>query len=135
MVHETTKKEIAWVAFLADLPWQQAYVIYDGIVYSWGLGMNINIAMALTTKANYDKNFRLAGYSNMPVEKVNWERTKMLVKVLNFEWNGEYVKRTISTPVLPSYSVMKYLDNFFIIQPTWRRPRNAGLNLSPRGKK
>ncbi len=63
-------------------------MIYDGIVYSWGLGMNINIAMALTTKANYDKNCRLAGCSNMPVEKVNWELTKTLVKVTEQNLNG-----------------------------------------------
>ncbi len=75
-------------------------MIYDGIVYSWGLGMNINIAMALTTKANYDMNCRLAR-SKRSVEKVNWEQTKTLVKVTeqNFEWAEEYIKRTTSIRV------------------------------------
>ncbi len=67
-------RRFAVAAGLCDLRW---HCLLLGV----SLGMNINIAMALTTKANYDKNCRLAGYSNMPVEKVNWERTKTLVKV------------------------------------------------------
>ncbi len=67
-------RRFAVAAGLCDLRW---HCLLLGV----SLGMNINIAMALNTKANYDKNGRLARCSNMPVEKVNWERTNTLVKV------------------------------------------------------